>query len=184
MVILEHYYNKIIKLDLINKYSYKTVNEIPKLKKIVLNFGCKNSELFDISSTLLFLELITFQSATITKSKKSNVLLKIRKGNIVGCTVVLTKEKMYNFLFRLLVNVIPNFKDFDGIKVIRKKLSKNVFSFTIKDFACFKELEKQFYLFTKLVPLNITFITNTKTEKELFYLLQAFKLPIVLIKNK
>ena len=182
MAILEKYYNQVIRLDLINKYNYRSSKDVPKLEKIILNFGCKNSELFDISSALLFLELISQKQGSVTKAKRSNVLLKIRKGNIVGCTVVLTKTKMYNFLFKLLVSVFPNFRNFDGIRIVKKKLSKGAFSFTIKDFVCFKELEKQFYLFPKLPPLNLTFLTNTKTEKESLYLLQSFKIPLFIKK--
>ena len=180
MAILENYYNQVIKVDFVNKYNYyETSLDIPKLEKIILNFGSKNLDLFVLSSSLLFLELITRKKGSVTRAKRSNVLLKIRKGNIVGCTVVLTKTKMYDFLFKLLVNIFPNLKNFDGIKVVREKLLKKSFSFTIKDFVCFKELEKQFYLFSKLPPLNITILSNAKTKKEMLYLMQSFKLPVV-----
>ena len=180
MAILENYYNQVIKVDFVNKYNYyETSLDIQKLEKIILNFGSKNLDLFVLSSSLLFLELITRKKGSVTRAKRSNVLLKIRKGNIVGCTVVLTKTKMYDFLFKLLVNIFPNLKNFDGIKVVREKLLKKSFSFTIKDFVCFKELEKQFYLFSKLPPLNITILSNAKTKKEMLYLMQSFKLPVV-----
>jgi large subunit ribosomal protein L5 len=183
MFILEKYYNQVIKVDLTNKYSYVNFKEIPKIEKIILNFGCKNSDLFEISSALLFLELITQKKGNVTRAKRSNVLLKIRQGNIVGCTVMLTKNNMYHFLLKLVVNIFPNFRDFEGIHVSKKKLLKGGFSFTINDFVCFKELEKQFYLFPKLPPLNITFLSsNTKTENEWLYLLQSFKLPLLLKK--
>ena len=169
MAILEKYYNQVIRIDFINKYSYGILTDIPKIEKIVLNFGCKNLDLFALSSALLFLELITKKKGNFTKAKRSNVLLKIRKGNIVGCTVVLRKAKMYNFLFKLLTNVFPNFKNFSGMKVVRKKLLKRSFSFTIKDFTCFKELEKQFYLFSKLPPLNVTLLSNRRDFERTFF---------------
>ena len=180
MAILENYYNQVIKIDLINKYNYyETSIDIPKLEKIILNFGSKNLDLFILSSSLLFLELITKKRGNVTKAKRSNVLFKIRKGNIVGCTVILTKTKMYNFLLKLLINIFPNLKNFDGIRVVKEKLLEKSFSFTIKDFVCFKELEKQFYLFSKLPPLNITVLSNAKTKKEMLYLMQSFKLPLL-----
>ena len=77
---LERYYNCIIKFDLINKYSYVSLKKIPKVEKIIFNFGCKNHNFFEISSTLLFLELISQKQSSVTKAKKSNVLLKIRKA--------------------------------------------------------------------------------------------------------
>ena len=180
MSLLENYYHQVIKVDLINKYNYyETSIDIPKLEKIILNFGSKNLDLFVVSSSLLFLELITRKTGNVTKAKRSNVLLKIRKGNIVGCKVVLTKKEMYDFLLNLLINIFPNLKNFDGIKVVKEKLLKRSFSFTIIDFVCFKELEKQFYLFSKLPPLNIIILSNTKTKKEMLYLMQSFKLPLL-----
>jgi large subunit ribosomal protein L5 len=178
MNILDNYYKKIIRYDLINKFFYTHLDEIPQLKKIILNFGCKNFEIKHISSALLSLELITTKRGSLTKAKRSNVLLKIRKGYPVGCIVILKKTKMYSFFFKLLVEVFPNLKVFKGIST-HKKAEKTSFSFTLKDLINFKELEKQFYLFINLPPLNITLITNSKTKKELVYLLNSFKLPIL-----
>ena len=85
---------------------------------------------------------------------------------------------MYNFLLKLLVDVFPNLRDFKGF-TIAKKLNTPSFSFTLKDLISFNELEKQFYLFSNLPPLNVTFVTNSQTKKELLYLLKSFKLPLV-----
>jgi large subunit ribosomal protein L5 len=178
MNILENYYKRVIRHDLLNKFFYNHIEDIPQLKKIILNFGCKSFEIKNLAASLLSLELITVQPGVLTKSKKANILLKIRKGNPVGCTVVLRRNKMYHFLFKLLIDVFPNLRDFKGITVA-KKLSNTSFSFTLKDLISFKELEKQFYLFSNLPPLNITFVTNTKTRRELLYLLNAFKLPLI-----
>jgi large subunit ribosomal protein L5 len=178
MNLLKNYYKKVIKYDLINKFFYNNLNDIPELKKIILNFGCKNFEIKNIAAALLSLELLTTKQGTTTKSKRANILLKIRKGYPVGCMVILTNAKMYQFFFKLLTEVFPNLKDFKGIQV-SKKLGQKSFSFTLTDLINFKELEKQFYLFTHLPPLNIVFVTNTKTRKELIYLLKSFKLPFV-----
>lgn len=178
MNILESYYKKIIKEDLVNRFFYNRIEDIPQIKKMTLNFGCKSFEIKNLAASLLSLELITVKQGVITKSKRANVLLKIRKGNPVGCIVVLRKTQMYNFFLKLLVDIFPNLKDFKGI-TIAKRLGYNNFSFTLKDFITFKELEKQFYLFSNLPPLNITFVTNIGTRKELLYLLNAFKLPLI-----
>jgi large subunit ribosomal protein L5 len=178
MNILENYYKKVIKYDLINKFFYNTLNDIPELKKIILHFGCKSFEIKNIAAALLSLELITTKLGNITQSKRANILLKIRKGYPVGCIVILTNTIMYQFLFKLLTEVFPNLKEFKGITV-SKRLGQKNFSFTLTDLISFKELEKQFYLFTNLPPLNITLVTNTKTRKELLYLLKSFKLPFV-----
>ena len=103
---------------------------------------------------------------------------RFRKGNPVGCLVVLRNTAMYNFLFKLLSEVLPNLKSFTGIS-LSKKLIGPSFSFTLKDLINFKELERQFYLFINLPPLNITLVTNAKTKQELLYLLSSFKLTLV-----
>ena len=178
MNILESYYEKTIKYDLLNKFLYDRIENIPQLKKIVLNFGCKSFDIRNLSVSLFSLELITGRKGVLTKSKRANILLKIRKGNPVGCIVILKKNKMYDFTFKLLINVFPNLKDFKGIHVA-KKLNVSNFSFTLIDLISFKELEKQFYLFSNLPPLNITFVTNAKSKRELLYLLNSFKLPLI-----
>jgi large subunit ribosomal protein L5 len=175
MNILEFYYEKIIKYDLINKFFYDNLNEIPKLKKIILNFGCKSFEIQNLASSLLALELITTKRGKLTTSKRANILLKIRKGHPVGCTVVLEKTNMYNFFLKLLGEVFPALKDFKGSRRT-ENLEKTSFSLTLKELITFKELETHFYLFNKLPPLNITLVTNTKTKKELFYLINSFKI--------
>ena len=178
MNILENYYKKIIRYDLINRFSYFHLNEIPCLKKIVLNFGCKNVEIKNISASLLSLELITKKRGSLTRAKRSNILLKIRKGHPVGCVVVLKKKEMYDFFLKLSTEIFPNLKDFKGL-MTSKKIKQTSFSFTLKDLINFKELEKQFYLFINLPPLNIIIITNSKTKQELLYLLNAFKFPLL-----
>ena len=177
MNILENYYKKVIRYDLLNKFLYNRIEDIPQLKKIVLNFGCKSFDMRNLAVSLLSLELITGQKGVLTKSKRANILLKIRKGNPVGCMVVLKKNKMYDFTFKLLIDVFPNLRDFRGIHVA-KKLNMTSLSFTLIDLISFKELEKQFYLFSNLPPLNVTFVTNAKSKKELLYLLNSFKLPL------
>jgi large subunit ribosomal protein L5 len=176
MNLLENYYKKVIRYDLINRFLYTHLNDIPKLKKIILNFGCKSFEIKNIVTSLFALELITLKQATVTKSKRANILLKIRKGYPVGCMVVLTKAEMYTFFVKLLIEIFPNLKDFKGLNLLQKEEVKS-FSLTLMDLITFKELEKQFYLFANLPPLNIVIVTNTKTQKELMYLLNSFKLP-------
>ena len=85
---------------------------------------------------------------------------------------------MYQFFFKLLTEVFPNLRDFKGIKV-SKNLKNKSFSMTLLDLINFNELEKQFYLFTNLPPLNIILVTNARSRKELIYLLNSFKMPFI-----
>lgn len=184
MYILEFYYEHIIKHDLINKFKYSNIKNIAKLKKIILNFGCNNSKFKSIASAFLFLELLSNNSVNITKTKKSNLVLKIRKGTPIGCSVTLTRTKMYKFLFKFLIEILPVLKNFKGIPYVLKKNSYNSFSFYIKDLVLLKEFNTHFHLFNNLPPLNVTIITNTKNEQELIYLLQSFKIPLILKTKK
>jgi large subunit ribosomal protein L5 len=179
MNILEYYYKKVIVYDLINKFSYNNLKKIPKLKKIVLNFGCKNSEIKNLAASLVSLELIASTgNVKLTKAKRANIFIKIRSGHPVGCKVILRKRKMYDFFFKLLAEIFPVLKEFKGIS-LNKKINPMSFSFTLKELISFKELETNFYLFSNLPPLNINIITNTKTEKELIYLISSFKIPLL-----
>lgn len=182
MYILEYYYENIIKPDLLNKFKYENIKNIPKLNKIILNFGCNNHEIKKISPALLSLELISYKKGLLSKTKNSNVFLKIRKGAPVGCYVVLKNKVMYKFLFKLLVEILPNIKNFKGLNFILKKGKINNFSFYIEDLMTIKELNSHFYLFNTLPSLNIIINANTKSEIEFVYLLKALKIPLLIKK--
>lgn len=180
MNILKNYYEIIIKHDLINKFSYSNIKNIPRFEKIVLNFGCKNYKLKDIAPALLSLELIGEQSGKLTKAKKANLVLKIKKGQPIGCYLILTDNKMYKFLFNLLIKIFPSLKDFKGIPINFENKQINSLSFYINDLTIFKELNTHFYFYNKLPSLNITLVTNTKNKNEFIYLLHSFKIPLLI----
>ena len=157
MNFLEHYYNKKLKYDLINKFFYLNLKKLPKLKKIVLNFNCKTTELKTLATHLLALELIANQKAVLTISKRPNLLLKIRKGNPVGCKVILKKYSMLHFISKSLNEIFSNIKDFDGIK-INLTTETHSFSFLIQNTLHFSKLNEHYYLFNNLSSLNLSFI--------------------------
>jgi large subunit ribosomal protein L5 len=173
MHFLEYYYNNIIKYDLINRFNYKNLKNIPKLKKIVLNFGCKTFELKKLSLSLLALQLITKKKGVLTISKKPNIVLKIRKGNPVGCKVILTKYLMYLFFAKLLIDILPKLKK---KKLVEKLFSNNSLTYNFNNTFVFKQIEKNFLLFNLLKHLQITILTNTRTAEELFFFLNSFKI--------
>ena len=179
MNILEYYYKKVIKYDLINKFYYNNLKELPELKKIILSFGCRTSEIKILAASVQALNLISQKHHhSITTSKHTSIFLKIRKGQPIGCKIILEKKDMYNFFLKLLTEIFPILKDFKGIYLNKNNSIKNL-SFTIKELITFKELETHFYLFNNVPPLNITLITNTKTKKELIFLLNSFKIPLI-----
>lgn len=163
-----NYYNNIISYDLITKHHFKNIFEIPKIKKIYLNIGFKNAniekkKLIDI---LILLKLIVNQKPILTKSKKNNIFLKIKKNSIIGCKVTLQKKNMYFFLEKLNIFVIPNIK-----KIKFNIQNKNILNFQIKELLYFFELKNEFLKFQNMPSMDISIHTNSKNNIELFNLL-------------
>lgn len=177
MHFLENYYKKIIKRDLLNKFTYHNINELPELKKIILNFGSKNNSIRQVAVALLALELLTETKGEIMVSKTPNLFLKIQKGHPTGCKVVLKKKKViYIFLGKLLSEIIPKIKNFSGLVL---HVENDTFSFKLKsDTMVLKELEEQYPLFSGLPSLDVVVKTSSKTEKELLFLIKSLKLLI------
>ena len=142
-----------------------------------MNFGNPNFDLKDLSTALLALELIAHSRGSVKVSSKSNLLLRIRKGTPVGCKIVLQKDIMYNFIFKLVSEIFPKTRDFSYLSV-SKRLKFNSFSFSLSDLSGCKELSKQFYFFSRLPPLNVTCFIDSKSKSELVYLLKSFKFPV------
>jgi large subunit ribosomal protein L5 len=185
MYLINYYYKLIIKHDLVNKFLYKNINELPKLKKINLNFyyDNKNFNLKNLGLSMLALELITNQKGKLTHLKNPKLSIKIRKGHPVGCKITLEKKSMYEFFFNLLTNILPKIKNFSAVKIKHNHHQVKTVSFKITNISITKELEKHHNLFKGLPKLGITFVTNTKNQKELFFLLVSHKLPLIFIET-
>jgi len=178
MQIFEYYYNNVIKYDLINKFYYKNHKQIPKVIKIILNFNCNTVNIKKLISSMIALELITNQKGVFLTSKKANISLKLRKGNPIGCKVTLKKKNMNIFFFRLISEIFPNIKLFEGFIGKKFKNNSNSFSFKINKTLFLIELEKYYQFFKDLPNLHIIIITNSLFSFELIFLLQSYKFPI------
>lgn len=176
MHFLEQFYFKTLKYDLANKFAYSDVGGIPKLKKVILNFGFKAADVKKLSSGLLAFELIANQKGILTTTTKSNILLKIRKGNPTGCKLTLQKHNLFNFLRKVVIEVFPKLKNFNGFTPNRQ-IKKNAFSYEIHDTFSFYDLEKHYYCFNNLPKLDITIITTTRDKKELLFILKSLRFP-------
>ena len=175
MNFLETYYRRIIRQDLVNKFTFNNNKKIPKLKKITLNFGCKNLSIQKFAITMLALEIIALKKGTITTTQKPNVILKIQKGQPAGCKVELKNHQIYHFLTKLNIEILPKLKNFQGFK-----LKKQLFNFFFQipgNEIILKEFEKQYPLFSNLPVLDINILTTTKNSKEILFLAKAIKLP-------
>ena len=110
MSFFEAYNRKIIKYDLINVFVYPNLTRMPRLEKIILNFGYPKSKLKNLISGLLALEFLSSKKGEITRSKHLNIFLKIKKGSPVGCKIVLKKSVMNLFYLKLITSIFPKIK--------------------------------------------------------------------------
>lgn len=168
---LKNYYNNIIVYDLITKGQFKNIFEIPKIKKICLNVGFKKASIDKkkLINIIVLLKLLTNQQPSVTKSKKNNIFLKIKKNSIVGCKVTLRSKNIYFFLEKLIFFIIPNIKT---IKFNTK--NEKILNFQIKNILNFYEFKKEFIKFKDIPPLDISIHSNTKNFNNLYTLLNSF----------
>nr|YP_009729726.1 ribosomal protein L5 [Plasmopara viticola]QHW07465.1 ribosomal protein L5 [Plasmopara viticola] len=170
---LQNHYQNVIIYNLLTKLNFQNVFKIPKITKICLNIGFKdtNTEKKKLINLILLLKLITNQKPIITRSKKNNIFLKIKKNSITGCKITLRKKNIFNFLEKILIFILPN--------LIKKNFyptcnNKNIFNFQIKNILDFFELKTEFLKFKNIPPIDISIHTNAKTNDELFLLLNSF----------
>lgn len=167
---IKNYYQNIIIYDLLTKLNFKNIFQINKINKINLNIGFKNSniEKKKLINILLLLKLITNQQPFPTKSKKNNINLKIKKGNIVGCIITLRKRQIYFFLEKIFLFILSR-----NLNKVYKFNNKNILNFRIQNILNFFELETEFIKFKEIPSVNISIHTNSKNNKELFFFLNT-----------
>lgn len=177
MQFLNFYFEYIVKYDLINKFNYNTINQIPKFTSIILNFNYKNVK--QSFSILLISNILLYKNSKIIKANTTNLSLKIQKGDPILLQIVLTNKNLINlFLLKLLLQLNFNYKQLNISKPKKFVSSKKSFLFTIKKSLVFPEIEKNFKFFNNLVDSQIIILTNTKTSNELIFLLKTYKFPL------
>ncbi len=173
---LEERYNNEIKDAMMAKFSYKSVMEIPKLVKVVINMGVsdarENSKACD--SAAGDLAVITGQKAVITKAKKSVAQFKVREGMNLGCKVTLRRSRMYEFVDRLFNAALPRVRDFRGINP-NSFDGRGNYNLGIKEQLIFPEIE--YDKIDKIRGMDITFVTTAKTDEEAKELLTLMGAP-------
>jgi len=169
-------YREEIKPDLLKKFNYKNVMQVPKLEKIVLNMGVgeaiENSKLLDLAVDEIM--VISGQRPAITRAKKAISNFKLRAGMPVGCFVTLRGWRMYEFLERLINVAIPRVRDFRGLPD-RSLDSRGNFNMGFKEQIVFPEID--YDKIEKIRGLNITIVTSAKTDEEGLELLKGFGMP-------
>ena len=173
---LKKVYNDKIAPELFQELGYKSVMQIPAIKKIVVSMGVgealANKKLLDAAVTDL--TTITGQQAVKTKAKKSIANFKLREGNEVGVMVTLRGAKMYEFLDRLINVALPRVKDFRGIKATGFDGHGN-YSLGIVEQIIFPEID--FDKIERVAGLNINIVTSAKTDNDARALLTKFGMP-------
>nr|AKQ03729.1 50S ribosomal protein L5, large subunit ribosomal protein L5 [uncultured Ignavibacteria bacterium Rifle_16ft_4_minimus_38491]AKQ05476.1 50S ribosomal protein L5, large subunit ribosomal protein L5 [uncultured Ignavibacteria bacterium Rifle_16ft_4_minimus_332] len=173
---LADYYKAEIVPSLIKKFSFKSVMQVPRLHKIVVNMGVGEAVTDQkiLEEAIKDLETITGQKASMRKSKKAISNFKLREGVNIGAMVTLRKEKMYEFLDRLINIALPRVRDFKGLSDKSFDGHGN-YSLGIKEQIIFPEIN--FDKVTRVLGMDITFVTSAPTDNEAYELLQAFGVP-------
>ena len=173
---LKEQYIKEVIPALTKKFNYKSVMEVPKLEKIVLNVGLgdirENPKALE--NTMNDLSIITGQKPVVTKAKKSIAAFKIREGVNMGCKVTLRSTKMYEFAYKLFNVALPRVRDFRGVSS-NSFDGRGNYSMGIKEQLIFPEIE--YDKVDKLRGMDIIFVTTAKTDEEARELLTLLGMP-------
>lgn len=178
---LQTKYKEEIVPKLVKDFGYTSVMQVPKLEKIVINQGIgsatQDKKLVEIAQQEL--TIITGQKAVQTYSKKDISNFKLRKGMPIGVKTTLRAAKMYEFLERLISVSLPRIRDFKGIN--EKFDGKGNYTLGIKEQIIFPEIDID--KITKILGVEITFVTSAEKDEEAFALLREFGLPFKNIKK-
>ena len=169
-------YSEEIVARLQEKYSYKSVMQVPKLEKICLNQGLGDAvtDKKMVEQACDEMTLITGQKAVATKSRKDISNFKLRKGMPIGARVTLRGDKMYEFLDRFITSSLPRVRDFRGINP-KGFDGRGNYNLGIKEQIIFPEIDID--KVNKITGMDITFVTSAPTDEEAMSLLTEFGLP-------
>ncbi|MCB9249116.1 MAG: 50S ribosomal protein L5 [Ignavibacteriales bacterium] len=161
---------------LMKQFSYKSVMQVPKLEKIVVNMGVgaavQDSKALD--EAVKDLETITGQKASLRTAKKAISNFKLREGMKIGAKVTLRRDRMYEFLDRIISIAMPRIRDFRGVSD-KSFDGRGNYTLGLKEQIIFPEINID--RINRVVGMDITFVTNSKSDQEAFELLKLFGFP-------
>jgi len=173
---LKEIYQQDVVPALMKRFNYRNIMEVPRLEKIVVNMGLgeaiQNVKILD--SAAQEMETITGQKPVITKAKKSIAQFKLRKGLPIGCMVTLRKERMVEFLSRLVNAALPRVRDFKGLSG-KAFDGRGNYSLGIREQLIFPEIHYE--KIDKIKGMNIVIVTTAKTDEEGKELLRLLGMP-------
>jgi large subunit ribosomal protein L5 len=172
------YYRTEIISGLMKTFSYRNVMQVPKIEKVVVNMGvgAAVTEPKILEEAVRELESITGQKASIRKAKKAISNFKLREGVNIGAMVTLRKERMYEFLDRLINVALPRVRDFRGLSD-KSFDGRGNYTLGVKEQIIFPEINVD--KITKVLGMDITIVTSAKSDNEAYELLKSFGLPFI-----
>lgn len=178
MPLLEYFFYKNLKYSFINKFKHSSLKSLPKTKKITLTFKTKVPNLKIIATSFLALEFISKRQTkgSFMVARQQNLVLKIKKGNPIGCKIFLSKIKMFKFIEQLIFNVILLFKKKNDStsNVYKPQLTNNSYSLTIKNITVLPQLGKFYSVFNITDYLNLVINIATKDKKTTTFIFKSF----------
>jgi len=178
MTRLNQIYTKSIRPELLQQNGYKNILEVPKLQKIVVNMGLGEAvqDSKKVASAVADLTKITGQKPIITKASKSVAGFKLREGMPIGCKVTLRRDRMYEFLDRLITIALPRVRDFRGLNPSSFDGCGN-YAMGLKEQIVFPEID--YDQIDTIRGMDIIFVTSAKTDDEARELLRKFDFPFM-----
>ena len=176
MSVLKEEYKEEIVPALMEKFEYDNIMEVPEIEKIIINMGLgdapENANILD--EAVDSVRAITGQDPVVTRAKKSVANFKIRKGMPVGCKATLRKDKMYEFLYKLINVALPRVRDFRGLPT-KSFDGRGNYSLGITNYTVFPEVDVEEV--SQILGMDIVIVTSAETDEEAKELLSLMNMP-------
>jgi large subunit ribosomal protein L5 len=175
MSLLEYFFYKNLKYSFINKFKHTSLKNLPKIKKVTLTFKTKIPNLKILATSLLALEFITKKQTkgSFMVARQQNLVLKIKKGNPIGCKIFLSKTKMFKFIEQLVFNALLLLKNNNVSNFHKPQLTDNSCSLAIKNTVVFPQLGEFYSIFNIINHLNLIINTTTKDKKTTTFIFKS-----------
>ena len=176
MTRLQEHYEKVVKPALMKEFSYENSLQVPKLEKIVINMGVGEAvnDSKKVQAAIENLTAIAGQKPYVTRSKKAISTFKLRKGMNIGCKVTLRRQRMYEFLDRLVTIALPRVRDFRGVSA-KSFDGRGNYALGLKEQIVFQEID--YDKVDEIRGMDIIIVTSAKTDQEGKALLKGFSMP-------
>ncbi|TXH38410.1 MAG: 50S ribosomal protein L5 [Rhodospirillaceae bacterium] len=175
---MQEHYAKVVRPALMQEFEYKNDLQVPRIEKIVVNMGVgeATADSKKINQAVEELTAIAGQKPIVTKARKSIATFKLREGMNIGCKVTLRRDRMYEFLDRLITIALPRVRDFRGVKG-NSFDGRGNYCLGLKEQLVFPEID--YDKVDKVRGMDIVIVTSAKTDAEAKALLKGFQMPFM-----